>query len=213
MNNGFIATLFCAVLSAAADISAATTPPVPDNPQLAQTSLGFNPKTYCPDLRIADEGTLAVVVFWVPRSGIPSQISIRSSSGSDTLDSAAINCVSKLRFAPATRPGDGEPIDAWQQIAWRWAERGSPAAGRPSEPAGAPKTISGEVRQNDSHAQANTVTVHVCVDEKGKLKQDPTVVRSSGKTGLDEAAVKIAASGSAYYPSGCAQLAIQFEAQ
>jgi len=67
------------------------------------------------------------------------------------------------------------------------------------------------------------VTVHVCVDETGKLKQDPTVVRSSGKAALDQAAVKIAAAGSAYYrtdtssngpaATGCAQLVIQFEAK
>jgi TonB family protein len=63
--------------------------------------------------------------------------------------------------------------------------------------------------------------VHVCVDETGKLKQAPTVVHSSGNAELDQAAVKIAASGSAYYRpgtssagvpmSGCAQLAIRFE--
>jgi hypothetical protein len=48
-------------------------------------------------------------------------------------------------------------------------------------------------------------------------------VHSSGNAGLDAAAVKIAASGSAYYRpgtalegvpmSGCAQLAIKFEAK
>jgi TonB family protein len=121
MNSWFRVALTCAVVTVRADISAAQTQPVLDNPPLAQTSLGFNPKTRCPDLRIADEGTLAVVVFWVPRSGIPSQISIKSSSGSNALDSAAVSCVSKLRFAPVTRLGDGEPLDAWQQIGWRWA--------------------------------------------------------------------------------------------
>jgi hypothetical protein len=65
------------------------------------------------------------------------------------------------------------------------------------------------------------VTVHACVDETGKLKSDPTVVHSSGKASLDQAAVGIAASGSAYYRpytssggppvSGCAQLTIKFE--
>jgi len=234
MNSWFSATVACAILSVRADISAAQTQPIPDNPPLAQTSLGSNPKTRCPDLRIADEGTLAVVVFWVPHSGIPSQISIKSSSGSTALDSAAVSCVSKLRFAPITRLGDGEPIDSWQQIAWRWAARGNPdggaitsqtplsTAGQASEPAaGAPNPIAAERRQNDSHDQADSVTVHVCVDETGKLKQDPTIVHSSGNAGLDEAAVKIAASGSAYYRprtsldglpiSGCAQLAIKFE--
>jgi TonB family protein len=58
-----------------------------------------------------------VVVFWVPLSGIPSHISIKSSSGSDALDSAAVNCVSKLRFASVTQLGGGEPVDSWQQVA------------------------------------------------------------------------------------------------
>jgi outer membrane biosynthesis protein TonB len=65
------------------------------------------------------------------------------------------------------------------------------------------------------------VTVHVCVDAAGKLEQDPTIVHSSGIASLDQAAVRIAASGSAYYrpdtspngpaASGCAQLTIKFD--
>src|SRR5579859_3258492 len=121
MRNWLCVTFLCAAASICADLSAAQTQPVPDNPVLAQTFLGFNPKTWCPDLRIADEGTIAVVVFWLPRSGTPSQISIKSSSGSNALDSAAISCVSRLRFAPATTLGNGDPIDSWQQIALRWA--------------------------------------------------------------------------------------------
>ena len=98
------------------------------------------------------------------------------------------------------------------------------AAGPASEPvAGAPNQVAAELKQNDSRSQGDSVTVHVCVDEMGKLKQDPTIVHSSGNAGLDEAAVKIAVSGSAYYRprtssegvpmSGCAQLAIKFEAK
>jgi len=235
MHNWLGVTLTCVVLSVRVDISAAQTQPVPDNPSRAQTALGFNPKTRCPDLRIADEGTIAVVVFWLPSSGTPSQISIKSSSGSNALDSAAISCVSRLRFAPATRLGDGEPIDSWKQIALRWANQGNAdetramtsqnplsGASRASEPiAGAPAQVAADARQDDSGGQANSVTVHVCVDETGRLKQDPTIVRSSGKASLDQAAVRIAASGSAYYRpdsssngppvSGCAQLAINFE--
>jgi TonB family protein len=228
-------TLTCLVLGVPLDIHAAQTQPVPDNPLRAQTSLGFNPTTRCPDLRIADEGTIAVVVFWLPRSGTPSQISIKSSSGSNALDSAAISCVSRLRFAAATTLGDGDPIDSWQQIAFRWASQGNAdetramtsqnplsGASRASEPiAGAPAQIAANARQDNSGGQANIVTVHVCVDETGRLKQDPTIVHSSGMASLDQAAVRIAASGSAYYRpdtssngppvSGCAQLAIKFD--
>lgn len=212
MRERFYLALACAGLSFQSNMSSAENIPIPDNPIQAQTALGFNPKNRCPDLRLADEGTIAVVVFMVGRSGIPSQVSIKSTSGSAGLDAAAVGCVLKLRFAPATRLGDGEPFDAWQQIAWRWADRGN-QDGRQNS------TIS-----NSSPTQAagaGEVTVHVCVDDEGKLKQNPSVVHSSGDARLDEAAVKIAASAPQYYRpgtsvdgkavSGCAQLAIRFE--
>ncbi len=235
MNNWLSATLTCVILSVPLDIQAAQTQPVPANPRWAQTFFGVNPKTRCPDLRIADEGTLAVVLFWLPRGGTPSQISLKSSSGSNALDSAAISCVSRLRFAPATSLGDGDPIDSWQQIAFRWAIQGnadqaltmssqapSSGASRASEPiAGAQAQIAASARQDNFNGQANSVTVHVCVDETGRLEGDPTIVHSSGTASLDQAAVRIAASGSAYYRpdtsstgspvSGCAQLAIKFD--
>jgi TonB family protein len=215
MHNWLGATLTCMVLSVLVNVHAAPVPPVPERPLQAQTALGFNLKARCPDLRIADAGTMAVVVFWLPSSGIPSRISIRSSSGSDALDSATISCVSRLRFAAATTLGSGDPIDSWQQFALSWPSRGS-------EPiAEAPAKITANVKQDDSRGQANNVTVHVCVDEAGKLEQDPTIVHSSGIASLDQAAVRIAASGSAYYrpdtspngppASGCAQLAIKFD--
>jgi TonB family protein len=218
MHNWLGVTLACVVLSAPVEIHAAQVPPIPDNPLRAQTFLGFNPKKRCPDLRIADGGTMAVVVFWLPRSGIPSKIFIKSPSGSNALDSAAIGCVSRLRFAPATTVGDGESIDSWQQIAFRWANQGNadetramtsqnPLSGssQASESiAGAPAQTAANARQDDSGGQANSVTVHVCVDETGRLEQEPTIVRSSGIASLDQAAVRIAA-------SGCAQLAIKFD--
>jgi len=230
MNSWLGVALACAALGVPVNVHAAQTPPVPDNPLRAQTSLGFNLKTRCPDLRIADEGTTAVVVFWLPRSGTPSQISIRSSSGSNALDSAAISCVSRLRFAPATTLGDGDPIDSWQQIALRWANQGHSDEARamtsqgPSP--GAPAQMAASARQETSGGDAtgghaDSVTVHVCVDATGRLEQDPTIVHSSGVASLDQAAVRIAASGSAYYRqdtssngppvSGCVQLAIKFD--
>jgi len=228
MNKCFSATLTCLVLSVPVDIHSAQTQPVPANPIWAQTFLGVNPKAKCPDLRIADEGTIAVVLFWVPRAGAPSQISIKSSSGSSALDSAAISCVSKLRFAPATTLGDGNPIDSWQQIAFRWAipanadETRAPIAAAPIAAAPiAAAPIAAAPKQDAPGGQSNSVTVHVCVDKTGKLEQDPTIVHSSGMASLDQAAVRIAASGSAYYwpdtasngppVSGCAQLAIKFD--
>jgi TonB family protein len=215
MQNWFGATLTCVVLSVPVESQAAPVPPVPENPLRAQTALGFNPKTRCPELQITDVGTKAVVVFWLSGGGAPSHISIRSPSGSDALDSATLSCVARHRFAPATTLGSGEPIDSWQQIALTWASRAS-------EPiAAAPAKITANAKQDDSRGHANNVTVHVCVDAAGKLEQDPTIVHSSGIASLDQAAVRIAASGSAYYrpdispngppASGCAQLTIKFD--
>jgi TonB family protein len=215
MNNWMSVTLAIAALGIPVDIYAAPIPPAPDNPMHAQTSLGYSLKSRCPDHRITDEGTKAVVVFWLPRGGMQSQVSIKTSSGSNELDAAAISCVSKLRFAAATRSGDGESIDSWQQIALRWAERASPPA------AASPAPIPVSARQDEPGVQSNSVTVHVCVDETGKLEREPAIVQSSGVAAVDQAAVKIAAAGSAYYRpqnssskppvSGCVQLAIKFD--
>lgn len=167
---------------------------------------------------------MAMVVFWLPSSGIPSKIAIQSSSGSNALDSAAISCVSKLRFAAATRVGDGAPIDSWQQIAFTWTNQGNADEKRAAstEPTAAePAPIAANAKPDVSADRAGSVTVHSCVDEKGRLEKDPTIVHSSGMTSLDQAAVRIAASGTAYYRpdtpvkgppvSGCVQLVIKFE--
>jgi TonB family protein len=203
---------------------------------LAQTALGSNPKAHCPDLRIADEGTIAAVIFLVGRSGVPSKASVRAPSGSAALDAAALSCVLKLRFAPAVQPGGGEPFEAWQQIAFRWAERGTqddarsttahvaPGASASVDPpvsAGTSTAAGVGVRREDAYSQRGETTVRVCVDGEGKPGQKPFVVRSSGDTLLDEAAVKIAAAGSENYHPGtttdgkavsrCIQMAIRFE--
>jgi hypothetical protein len=215
MRNWLGTTLACVVLSITVDVHAAEVPPVPDNPLEAQTSLGFNLKRICPDLRIVDAGPMAVAVFWLPSSGIPSRIAIKSSSGSTALDAATISCVAKLRFAAATTLGSGDPIASWQQFALGWAARAS-------EPiAGAKAAIAATAKPDDAGMRSDEVIVHVCADETGKLKQDPTIVHSSGIASIDQAAVRIASSGSAYYrpdtaphgppASGCAQLQITFD--
>lgn len=226
MNKWTFTTLSLLILGAPLGIHAAQLPPVPDHPVLAQTFLGINIKSRCPDLRVADEGTRVVLVFWVPRRGAHSQITVKSSSGSNELDAAAVECVTKLKFAPLTTIGDGEPVDSWQQIAFRWAERSSAEAPRAANVAtptavAPPPAQAGAAKPSEPLSRANRVTVHVCTDEKGKLQGEPSVVQSSGVASMDQAAVKIASAGSPYYHpntapnapgSGCAQLTIEFEA-
>ena len=227
-------TLTCAVLPAVqANAGAAQSTPGPASVSLAHVAWRFDPMRQCPDLRLAEDGA-AVVVFLVGASGVPSRASIKSSSGSEALDTAARTCVLKLRFQPATRAGDGVAVDSWQEIAWRWAtqreqhrdaqgtaSRASPQDDQKPIALMAAKENDAGVRPESSPPKEAKVELHVCSDVTGKLVQDPTIIRSSGDPGLDEAAVAIAKSGSGYYRpaitsggkpvSGCAQLAIKFE--
>lgn len=224
-------TLTCAVLLAVqTNTGAAQSTPGPASVSLAHVALRFDPTRQCPDLRLAADGA-AVVLFLVGATGVPSRASIKSSSGSESLDTAAVNCVLKLRFQPATRAGDGVALESWQEAAWRWAtqreypqgaaSRASPRDDQKSIGLTAAKDNNASVSPQSSLPQDAKVELHVCSDVAGKLAQDPTIIRSSGDPGLDEAAVAIAKSGSGYYRpattlggkpvSGCAQLAIKFE--
>lgn len=216
-------SLICAaLLTAKSDICSAQNVPAGASISQAHVAWTVDPTRRCPDLRIAEDDALAVVVFLVSSGGIPSRAVIKSSSGSEALDAAALSCVMKLKFQPSTRVGDGVPVDSWQAIGWRWASRPIQASTPQQQSAIAlvgTQGIAGAGRPENSPFKE--VEIRVCSDAAGKLVQDPTVIHSSGDPGLDQAAVKIAKSGSGYYrpatssvgqsASGCAQLAIKFE--
>jgi len=188
----------------------------PESALEAHAAWQFNPGKRCPDLQVTDDGTGAVVIFRVGRTGVPSQISIKSSSHSDTLDAAAMSCVLKLRFQPATRLGDGEPLDSWQQMSWDWRQQ---KHGADSQQAAA--QIDSAAMHQNRHPMGSKVAVRVCAGATGKLVAPATVTSSSGNPALDNSAIEIAESGAPYYRanttidgkavSGCAQLTIEFE--
>lgn len=173
-----------------------------------------DPLARCPDLRVADDGALAVVVFYVDVAGNPSHPSIRVSSQSEPLDAAALQCVMKLRFQPATRPGDAVAVESWQQMAWRWAAPATAPAAATAQPVAVAPPVTAALQEGAS-------TLRVCANEAGQLTQAPTVLRSSGDPTLDAAALRIAQAGSGSYRpdttlngkslSGCAQVTIRFE--
>ena len=224
-----------ATLIVQANLASAQSTTGPENARPARVAWISNAVKRCPDVRVAADGAPAVVVFMVGRTGAPSKATIQSSSHSNDLDNAAVSCVLKLRFDPAIRLGDGEPIDSWQKIGFQWASRESTASPQVATPqatavqddrvstaaAAAPKESIAGHAQSAVHRKDSRVAVRVCADEAGKLAQDPTVLQSSGNPGFDEAALKIARSGSPYYRpgttsdgkplSGCAQLMIEFE--
>ncbi len=205
--------------------SASSQPPK-DGIASASVALRYDLSRHCPELRQAaleDEGA-AVVVFRVGPSGVPSQPSIRSSSGSADLDAAASSCVMRLRFNPRVRAGEGSAMESWQQAAWKWAHpnrSNGTAAAPPPVPASAlaasPASAAGAATVAAGRPTAASV-VRLCVDASGHLAQDPTLLSSSGDADLDAAALRIARSGSGSYRAattssgatsgGCLQLTL-----
>ena len=129
---------------AAAPAGAAAAPgksgaPPADSLLTARLAWGSDPAKRCPDLRnaAAEEGTVAVVQFLVGPSGVPSRASVREPSGSEAFDAAALSCVAKLHFLPATRLGDGVAVESWQQIALKAAAPANAAKTARCDPADA----------------------------------------------------------------------------
>lgn len=229
-SRGHAAWLCSAFFFAHTVLVSADTPPVSTDLLRGRPAAWTDPRSRCPDLRQADpeDRPVAVVVFHVGSTGIPSQASIKISSGSSTLDSAALTCVMKLRFQPATAAGEGGGIDSWQQMAWRALTRtttgeaaspvgagssvpAAPAGGAsvaaPAAAAGAVIGTAGATAIAASHAApaatgSASAEVRVCADAEGKLTQEPVLSHSSGNAAFDAAALQIARSGSGHYRPG-----------
>jgi TonB family protein len=193
--------LMLAGLSALALAQDRSTLPAASDLQAAQLAWGSDPAKRCPELRqsSAEEGAVAVVKVKVGPTGAPSQPSISSSSGSAGFDAAAVGCVSKLHFLPATRYGDGTAVESWQEFALKWTgavsapqaarcEGTGVAAAVVTEPSGASAGI-----RDQPGPTMTKAGVCVCVDETGKVAQTPVLTNSSGIAGFDKAALELSA--------------------
>ena len=197
-----------ALALAAIGIHTASGAPAPDTILQAHPALRFDPASRCSDVRPAgpDDEPVAVVLFQVGSTGVPSKATVTASSGAPDLDAAATNCVLKLRFQPATRMGDGVAVDSWQQMAWKRARAGA-ATSLP--PTGAVSASAAPPAPPAAAAPAPGASqIHVCVDAGGSLTAAPTLTRSSGDAAFDQAALQVARSGSgAYRAAGSAAAA------
>lgn len=177
-------------IAAAAVPAGAATPDV----LIAHPAVRYDPKERCPELRVSDEGDAVVVVFLVNPYGAPSQAHVRAPSTVPGLDAAALSCVLKIRFQPATRPGDAQPLESWQQLSLRYA---APALVAAAPAATAAPAAAAGLAIPAGRSGGSTSSVHVCTDAAGQLTQAPQVTHSSGDAALDAAAVQVARSGPA----------------
>jgi TonB family protein len=196
-------------LSALAPAQEKSAPPAAADVRAAQLAWGSDPAKRCPELRqsSAEEGAVAVVKVKVGPTGAPAQPSISSSSGSAAFDAAAVGCVSKLHFLPATRFGDGTAVESWQQFALKWTgavsapqaarceEAGvSQATGSPQAAAVVTDPAGASAGRRDQPGPTMTrAGVCVCVDETGKVAETPVLTNSSGIAGFDKAALELSA--------------------
>ena len=172
----------------------------------ARFAWGSDPAKRCPELRNtnAPEGAVAVVQFLVGPTGVPSKASVRGPSGSESFDAAAMSCVLKLHFLPATQIGDAAPIESWQQLALKsTAPASAPQAAR-CDPAGtgqggetANSVVVADAQEANDRKQPGPAMaragVCACVDESGKLTQPPVLTHSSGIAAFDKAALELSA--------------------
>jgi TonB family protein len=199
----------CASLSPLALAQGKSGASAADELRTAQLAWGSDPAKRCPELHqsSAEEGAVAVVKLKVGPTGVPSQPSIASSSGSAGFDAAAVACMPKLRFLPATRYGDGTAVESWQQFALKWTgvvrvpqaarcEAAGASQGTESAQAAAvvtePSAGSGGQRDQPGPTMARS-GICVCVDETGKIAQTPVLTNSSGLPGFDKAALELSA--------------------
>ncbi|HEY2779368.1 MAG TPA: TonB family protein [Steroidobacteraceae bacterium] len=96
----------------------------------------------------------------------------------------------KADVSPAPPVTDSAPVPPMQPAVLRL--NGSPGKGFPNTDDFYPDI---EIRAG---AQG-LATVMACVDAKGRLTSNPTIVQSSGRPRLDEAALKLAKAGSGHY--------------
>jgi TonB family protein len=125
------------------------------------------------------EGT-TLLAFKVTAEGSVKDPTIARSSGNEDLDDAALQCVTRWRYKPATQ--DGKPVEVkWQaNVVWKMGE---PPEVRRAEQCFRYRKDQSPVRPG---VAATTVTFRITPD--GVLR-DAVIAHSSGDQSLDDAAI------------------------
>ena len=94
----YTAVLLLAAQSPFSSAQKSPAAPAANDLRTARLGWGSDPVKRCPELRqsVAQEGAVAIVQFMVGPTGVPSQASIHSSSGSSAFDAATV-----ARFYPS----------------------------------------------------------------------------------------------------------------
>jgi len=154
--------------------------------------------------RTADKTLLSLLV---DETGKLSNISVKESSGSEDLDGAAVECLRKAQFQPATR--DGQAVKSLSLMPWRWTQ---PSISRTCDAAVAASSLGSQ--KADAQVWPKPAFVCFCFGDSGESQDKPTVVRSTGYRDADKMAVDVTELKSAAYQRrlpGCHLFGVRFD--
>lgn len=140
-------------------------------------------------------------------TGKLSSIAVKQSSGSEDLDNAALECMKKAQFQPATREGHAMAFAA--VAPWRWK---LPTVSRTCDAAVSTSSLASE--KTDAAVWPKPAYVCFCFGDAGEAQGKPTVVRSTGYRDADKMAVDVAELKSAAYKDhlpGCHVFGVKFD--
>jgi len=140
-------------------------------------------------------------------TGKLSNIAVKQSSGSEDLDNAALECMKKAQFQPATR--DGHATMSKSVAPWRWT---LPSVSRTCDAAVSASSLGSE--KANAAVWPKPAYVCFCFGDSGEPQGKPTVVRSTGYRDADKMAVDVAELKSAAYQGrlpGCHVFGVKFD--
>jgi protein TonB len=135
-----------------------------------------------------EEGT-TTVAFTITDTGHTDAVTVRTSSGSAALDAAAITCVNRWLYKPATK--DGVPVAVPWKAEVRWSMVHPEGSTPPPTPTGDHSCAA--FRPLDLKVPAGAMTTLAFVVTPAGVAKNVTIAASSGNAELDGAALKCAA--------------------
>jgi TonB family protein len=183
----------------------------------------IKPCGYPPGTRGDEVGT-ALVHVWIDETGLPTKTSLSSSSGSQLLDAAALECAKKSTWGPGQR--EGKPTASETDTKFEWT--GTPLTETCDRPVRRNSVLTTTVRlipeavarvafdhpKPQAALSAGVIgqsVICACIDQAGQIKDPVRLMQESGSSLLDTQALEIGKTMvyAAGHP-GCMRNAINF---
>jgi TonB family protein len=161
----------------------------------------------CPYPAEAESEGETLLSLVIDETGALSNISVKQSSGSQELDDAAVECMKKGQFQPATH--DGQATASGSVAPWRWT---LPSVARSCDAAVSKSSLKNG--PPDPKIWPQPAYVCFCFDDSGVLQGKPTIFHSTGYRDADRMAMDVVPLKSGAYQRkapGCHLFGVKFD--